>query len=117
MNILLVLADQSIDFNKKSLFIIFLTLYIVLVAIITRMGSKRAIGSLKAFLLSTFLTPVVGFFIVSISQVSQRSTHHKKSSASSHRKKRLHKCRHCGYKFKGHIDVCPLCGKARDIKS
>jgi hypothetical protein len=129
MNILLILASQvpvqifhefilSVpfnDINKKALIIFFLIIYFILVAIVTMMGSRRKIGLRNSFITSTLLTPIIGFFIVSVSTKSRKSKSHsrKSGSSSSHRGIHIYKCKYCGYKSQEKFDICPLCGKTR----
>jgi hypothetical protein len=80
--------------------------YFIFVLIITKIGSKREIGGLSAFLYSTFLTPLAGLFIVLLS--ASKYTHKPR-----HRGGRIYKCHNCGFKSRERFDECPDCKTIR----
>jgi hypothetical protein len=119
MNISIILTYhlQPYEINRKAVVIFFLIVYLICVAIVTRMGLERVIGALKAFIISIFLTPLVGFFIVVFSQISRKPiSRHRKARSSPHHRIHLFKCSNCGYKYKDNLEECPLCGRKKDFK-
>ncbi|MBN3035140.1 MAG: hypothetical protein JW861_06110 [Bacteroidales bacterium] len=83
----------------RDIIILFVAFYLFTVATLTKIGSKKEIGGRKAFLISMFLTPVVGLFFV----------------AGSPRKNLLrivhYKCPRCGLEYTDYHRSCPSCRK------
>jgi len=87
--------------TKYIVLILLILVYVVLVYLFSLLGNRREIGQRRLFLLSLFLTPVLGLaFLLS----------------SQHRKLHLYKeerfkCEECGYVFSEQMDCCPFCEK------
>ena len=73
--------------------------YLFLLLSITKLGSYKTCGGLRAFLVSLFLTPFIGIIYVVISP--QKST-----------LKIVHyRCNHCGLEYTTQHQHCPSCLK------
>jgi len=95
-------------FNKDSVYI-FLIIYLLFVLILAKFGTYKSIGALKAFFISLFFTPFVGFFIILLSN--------SKENKDKHRKVKIYKCKHCSFEFRYSFDKCPVCGAERNAES
>ncbi len=80
-------------------FIIIIIAYLLAVFILSIIGGKREIGSAKAFIISLFLTPVVGIIYVS----------HSPRNGIVYFER--YYCERCGLEFTEKSTYCPVCEK------
>jgi len=80
-------------------YIIGFVIYIFLVFTITKLGTHKACGGLKALIVSVLLTPIIGIIFVSLSPIKNilKITHYR--------------CRHCGLEYTTSHKYCPSCLK------
>ena len=76
-------------------------LYTIVVYLFSRLGKNREIGPRRLFLISFFLTPVMGLAFYFSSQERKMYTYTEKN----------YKCEKCGYTFSEYYDFCPFCEK------
>lgn len=74
-------------------------IYIFLVITITKLGTYKACGGTKSFLISLALTPLVGIVYTAMSPIKNvlKITHYR--------------CRHCGLEYTTSHKYCPSCLK------
>jgi hypothetical protein len=87
--------------SKYIFLIIALILYTVVVYLFSRLGKTREIGPRRLFLLSFFLTPIMGLAFYLSSQHRKITPYHEPS----------YKCDRCGYVFSELEPQCPFCLK------
>lgn len=73
--------------------------YLTLVIILTSLGGNRRIGRLRTFLISFFLTPILGYIAYTSSDPKQ----------VIHSKRYV--CKRCGFEYTKDKDACPNCKK------
>lgn len=74
-------------------------LYVVLAIGVAYLGQNRKIGFVQSFVLSLFLTPIIGIALVAHSD--------KKITYFEFQ----YHCPRCGYNFTEEIEFCPYCSK------
>jgi len=81
--------------------LIALVLYTLVVYLFSRLGKTREIGQRRLFIISFFLTPIMGlaFYLSSIER--KLNTYTEES----------YKCKRCGYVFSEDYHHCPFCEK------
>lgn len=91
--------------DKHVILIIALVLYAFIVFLFSRLGNNKQIGAKRLFVISFFLTPVLGlaFFLSS----SEKKLH-------TYTEER-YKCSRCGYIFSEYYQNCPFCEKDDQI--
>jgi len=87
--------------EKHVILIIAVVLYTLVVYMFSRLGKTKEIGQKRLFILSFFLTPVMGLAFYLSSSHRKMNTYHEAS----------YKCEECGYVFSEHYDNCPFCEK------
>ena len=87
--------------TKYIVLIAAIVIYIAVVFLFSLLGEKRDIGQRRLFILSLFLTPVIGLAFLLSSQ-------HRKLTMY---KEQRFKCDECGYVFSEYHDHCPICEK------
>ncbi|MEZ5082927.1 MAG: hypothetical protein R2750_05705 [Bacteroidales bacterium] len=87
--------------TREILLVSIVIMYIVVAYLFSRLGKFREIGTQRLFLISLFLTPVIGlaFFL--------SSSHIKMKPYTEQR----FKCDECGYVFSEDHEFCPFCEK------
>jgi hypothetical protein len=94
---------------NKDFLILLLIAYFSLAIILSIIGRKRNIGIINTFLLSTLLTPVIGFlFLINSPKIRSRKN-------KSHTRK-IYKCKSCGYEFREPFEICSVCGALKKEK-
>lgn len=87
--------------DKHVILIVAIVLYTIIVYFFSRLGKTKEIGQKRLFIISFFLTPVMGLaFYLS-------STHRKINTYTEE----SYKCEECGYVFSEHYPHCPFCEK------
>lgn len=87
--------------EKHVFLLIAVILYIIVVYLFSRLGKNREIGTRRLFLVSLFLTPVLGLaFLV--------SSHERKMNPYT---EVTYKCDKCRYVFSEPFEYCPFCEK------
>jgi len=88
--------------EMKYVFIgVVLILYTIVVYLFSRLGKTREIGPRRLFLISFFLTPIMGLAFLLSSNERKMFTYHEQN----------YKCDKCGYTFSEPYDFCPFCEK------
>lgn len=87
--------------QKHVVLIIVLVLYTLIVYLFSRLGKTKEIGSIRLFVISFFLTPVLGLAFYLSSSHRKLNTYTEAS----------YKCDRCGYVFSEHYQHCPFCEK------
>ncbi len=87
--------------TKYIILIIAIVLYTLAVYLFSKLGKSREIGSFKLFLLSFFLTPVLGLAFY-LSSTERKINLYKQES---------YQCDNCGYVFMDSHKYCPNCEK------
>lgn len=87
--------------TKYIVLIALILVYLVVVYLFALLGEKRDIGKRRLFVISLFLTPVIGLAFLLSSQ-------HRKITMY---KEERFKCDVCGYVFSEHHEYCPFCEK------
>ncbi len=87
--------------QKHVIVLIALVLYTLVVYLFSRLGKTREIGQRRLFIISFFLTPIMGlaFYLSSIER--KLNTYTEES----------YKCKRCGYVFSEDYHHCPFCEK------
>lgn len=75
--------------------------YVIIVFYFSKLGSKREIGRRRLFIISFFLTPILGLAFYLSSQ-------HRKMNIYTEKR---YKCENCGYVFSEPHKYCPFCEK------
>lgn len=91
--------------QKHVIVIISLVLYTIVVYLFSRLGKTKEIGQNRLFVLSFFLTPIMGlaFYL---------SSSHKKLNTYT---EASYKCEDCGYVFSEKHKNCPFCEKDKKM--
>jgi hypothetical protein len=87
--------------EKHVILIGALVLYTLIVFLFARLGRRREIGFRRLFLISFFLTPIMGLAFYLSSAERKLNTYTEESF----------KCERCGYVFYEEQDHCPFCEK------
>ena len=87
--------------QKHVILIIALVLYTIIVYLFSRLGKTREIGSRRLFVISFFLTPIMGLAFY-LSSVERKLNTYTEAS---------YKCERCGYVFSEKYRYCPFCEK------
>jgi len=96
--------------EEKHIILIFIIIgYIGFVYLLSLLGKTREIGQRRLFMVSLFLTPILGLaFLISSSELKMKIY-----------KEESFKCERCGYVFSDSHTYCPLCeeeGIKRELK-
>lgn len=93
--------------EKHVVLIVVLVLYTLIVYLFSRLGKSKEIGARRLFVISFFLTPIMGLAFYLSSSKRKLNTYTEAS----------YKCSHCGYVFSEKYNHCPFCEKEdRKIK-
>jgi hypothetical protein len=86
---------------KNIIVLVAIIIYLNLVYLFSKLGRTREIGTIRLFIISLFLTPVIGlaFFLGSN---KRKMIIYKELS---------YKCDRCGFVFSDFHDNCPICEK------
>lgn len=87
--------------QKHVVLIIVIVLYTLIVYLFSRLGKTKEIGTRRLFIISFFLTPVLGLAFYLSSSHRKMTTYTEAS----------YKCEECGYVFSEHYQNCPFCEK------
>jgi uncharacterized C2H2 Zn-finger protein len=87
--------------NLESLLLIVIPAYIVVVYFFSLLGRKKEIGPRRLFMISLFLTPLMGLAFLVSSQKLKINFY----------QERNFKCERCGYIFTKEYKYCPFCKK------
>ncbi len=87
--------------EKHVILIVALVLYTLLVYLFSRLGKSKEIGLIRLFVISFFLTPIMGLAFYLSSTERKLNTYTEES----------YKCERCGYVFSEHYHNCPFCEK------
>ncbi len=87
--------------TKYIFLIIAFILYTLAVYLFSRLGKSREIGMFKLFLISFFLTPILGLAFY-LSSSERKINFYKQAS---------YQCDNCGYVFMDAHKYCPNCAK------
>lgn len=87
--------------EKHFFLIIAIVFYIIVVYFFSRLGRNREIGTRRLFLVSLFLTPVLGLAFLVSSQERKMNPYTEIT----------YKCEKCGYVFSEDLEYCPFCEK------
>jgi uncharacterized paraquat-inducible protein A len=88
--------------EEKYIFLtVAIILYTIVVYLFSRLGHKREIGFSRLFLISFFLTPLMGLAFYLSSQELKINLYTELS----------YKCSRCGYVFSEDYGHCPFCKK------
>ena len=88
--------------EERHVFIgVVLILYTIVVYWFSRFGKNREIGPRRLFLISFFLTPIMGLAFYFSSNERKLNTYTEEN----------YKCDKCGYTFSENYDYCPFCEK------
>lgn len=87
--------------QKHVIVLIALVLYTIVVYLFSRLGKTREIGSRRLFIISFFLTPIMGLAFYLSSAERKLNTYTEEN----------YKCERCGYAFSEHYHNCPFCEK------
>jgi hypothetical protein len=91
--------------NQSSEMVYLIILYIVLAVGVAFLGQNRKIGLAQSFVLSIFLTPIIGLAFVAHSD--------KKITYFEYQ----YHCPRCGYNFTEELELCPYCSKnGKEVK-
>ena len=90
-------------FNQEvidlEILVIIIVIYLFLLATVSKLGTYKKCGGMKAFLVSLFLTPLIGIVYVAISPVKSvlKIIHYR--------------CHHCNLEYTSKQKYCPACMK------
>jgi hypothetical protein len=87
--------------EKHVLLGVILILYTIIVYWFSRFGKNREIGPRRLFLISFFLTPIMGLAFYFSSNERKLNPYTEQN----------YKCDNCGYTFAEEYDYCPFCEK------
>lgn len=82
------------------------SLYFILVIIITFAAAKKKVNVEKVLFTSIFLTPVGGFIMLIHLKPPKKP-----------QKTKYYKCKYCGFAFTEKNEYCPICGKNSEGKT
>jgi len=87
--------------EKHFILIFIIVSYIAFVYLLSLLGRSREIGQRRLFLLSLFLTPIMGLAFLIGSQERKMNPYYEAS----------YKCERCKYTFSEPYEYCPFCEK------
>lgn len=87
--------------EKHIFLIVAVVFYIIVVYLFSRLGRNREIGTRMLFLVSLFLTPILGLAFLLSSQERKMNPYTEVT----------YKCENCKYVFSEPLEYCPFCEK------
>jgi hypothetical protein len=87
--------------EKHVILMIAIVLYAIIVYMFSRLGKAKEIGQRRLFVISFFLTPIMGLAFYLSSAHRKLNTYTEAS----------YKCGNCGYVFTENYHNCPFCEK------
>jgi hypothetical protein len=86
---------------KHILLFVAIIIYLNIVYLFSKLGKTREIGSIRLFIVSFLLTPVIGLAFLISSNKRKLNIYKEKS----------YKCNRCGFVFSENHIYCPFCEK------